>query len=407
MRDDADGRDDADPRLMAAANARESRAPSLPTKAAAYIADRNVRFPARPALVRDVDVLVSPELGCAQVRGGPVPVLIRGDQVAESAEYLRQKLDGSCSVEALMKGRPIGISEGSLLEILMVLHMRGLVVDGSSLDAGASEVDYTLSRQLLFWGRKLGGTGYVSSPLEAQQRLSTFRVVLVAGGLFGRVSLDMFSRQGVSEIHVIAWDDPTLERESNVWPAPPTTCQSIPTNSTVDLSSAVRKFGDRADIIVSATRAGAVNMFRSLNQVAFELTRPLLLANDTGSEYDIGPFIEPFRSACYTCVELRRASVYDFMPAEHTYQEYLGEEPPVEGKSLQGESLAAATLAASILSLELARIATRIATPTLHDAVLSVAPLEGLYTPNRVMRVPRCPTCGGVSPPPEFSHVVP
>ena len=81
------------------------------------------------------------------------------------------------------------------------------------------------------------------------------------------------------------------------------------------------------------------------------------------------------------------------MLEEHLYEKELdvqrdaGQTPPI------GESIASATLAASFVVMEVLRILTGTALPTLLNGGMTVSPMTGQIETHRIQRVPHCPEC--------------
>ena len=146
-------------------------------------------------------------------------------------------------------------------------------------------------------------------------------------------------------------------------------------------------------LVVTATRNAPDRLFEVINQLCQKAEKPWLRGNLEASSFELGPYVHPGSSACFTCVRLRSRSA-DPLAVEHeldhraraSYEE-PGGIPPI------GESLFGATLGASLLTGEVVRVLTGVATPALLNRVLGVSPITGEQRVNKVLRVPRCPDC--------------
>ena len=377
----------------------------------AQLQDPHLRFPACPAFVEDLDVFEMPDGLGIQFRGAESPVILRGRSVVPVLQYLRERLDGNTEVESLLRSRPPEISPALLLRSLLLLQAKGLLVSGLSVrDAGPERQsvpeDLTVQRQLLFWGRHLDLTRSASSPLEVQRRLETSRVILVGTGVFGAVTADLLLRTGCGNTQVIAWnDDGPLEQALRA--TPPTAAVYLPTTSVDALHAELKDRAEEADLLLTATCDAPGLMFRAVNDLCLAASCPWLLGNADGPVFQLGPLVEPYESACYSCLELRSRRAGPYAIEDELYQERLATNRSADERVLVGEALWPATLAASILVGESFRLLTGLAATTLTNSRLHLTPITGLIEQNEVIRVPRCPDCYRGQLPPQAVPAVP
>lgn len=371
-----------------------------------FFTDPNVRFPAWPQLVPDLRIFQMPHGLGFQFRGAASVFMIRGRNSEEALTFLLPRLDGTRTLADLLDQRPADLSQPTILQGLKLLHMKGALIDarprgssdGDDLEApsvaGISRSDATMGRQLLFWGRKLTQTGYLASASDVQERLSNATVVLIGTGLFGVVTYDLLRRSGCLKLNVVPWDDDGFLTESlsDSHYAHPEPLRMLTSSISTTISS-VAELAEHADLVLLATRNAPAALMRSLNRICLDSNCPYVRANEDGVDFELGPYVLPYRSACYTCMELRESSVREFTLEEALYHEDLAKERPAGEGPLKGESVVTATLGASILTLEAIRILSGIAAPTLLNSVLTISLLEGSYRSNRILRVPRCTDC--------------
>jgi bacteriocin biosynthesis cyclodehydratase domain-containing protein len=367
----------------------------------AQLQDPNLRFPTCPAFVEDLDIFEMPDGLGIQFRGAESPVIIRGRSVVPVLQFLRAHLDGSTEVQGLLRSRPPEISPMVLLRSLLLLHAKGLLVSGVLISGNARPdrqpplpEDPTAQRQLLFWGRHLDLTRSAASPLEVQRRLETSRVILVGAGLFGAVTTDLLVRTGCRNTQVIGWnDDGPLKRALSAMPTPLPSAVHLPTTSVDALRAELNDRMEEADLLLTATCDAPALMFRAVNDLCLAAGCPWLLGNTEGSVFQLGPLVEPYESACYSCLELRSRSGGSYAIENELYQERLATTRSASERILLGEALWPATLAASILVGEAVRLLSGLAATTLTNARLHLTPVTGLIEQNEVIRVPRCPDC--------------
>lgn len=368
--------------------------------------DPNVRFPIKPQLAPDLHVFHMPDGVGVQFHGTETPVFIRGQHAEAALTSLLPLLDGSHTLDDLIKLFPEHLSQATLLRTLSLLHTKGLLVEADPTavermpeplaergDDLASQ-DLTLQRQLLFWGRHLNVTRNARSAAEVQRRLARSRLVLVGTGLFGIATFDVLIRSGCQDIRILDWDDDGfLLKTLADGIITPRQAIHLSTTSVDEAAAWLSTWVEDVDLLVTATRNAPNALFRAINRISLHRECPWIRGNLDGTQMEVGPYVRPYESACYTCMELRQASTQDFAIEEYLYQQELARERPAGEGVLIGESLFAATLAGSLITAEVIRIITNIAPPTLLDNVLTILTLSGGFQTNRILRVPRCPDC--------------
>jgi bacteriocin biosynthesis cyclodehydratase domain-containing protein len=387
-------------RSAATSNDRVGSSASLPAEGGelqvllAQLRDPNLRFPARPAFVADLDVFEMPDGLGFQFRGAETPVILRGRTVAPVVGFLEETLDGTMTLDTLLHACPPEIGAVTLVRSLLLLHGKGLLTDAAAAPSSAVAGDETQRRQLLYWGRHLDLTRSASSSGEIERRLSTAEVVVVGTGIFGSVTADLLARSGCARLRLLALDDDGfLQAAMAGTPSPPLEVVRLETTAVDSALDALRVWIDDADLLVTATCDAPNALFRGINSLSLQRRRRWLHGNSDGSTIDLGPLVQPFESACYACLELRRRSAEGFAIENELYQARLAAERESGTRNVIGEAVWPATLAASILVGEACRVLSGLAPATLVDSVLRLTPLTGIVEQNQVTRVPRCPEC--------------
>jgi bacteriocin biosynthesis cyclodehydratase domain-containing protein len=372
-----------------------------PGRLPAFFLDPNVRFPAKPCLVTDLNVFQMPRGLGFQFRGGPTSFAVRGKESERALAFLLPKLDGTNTVANLVNQSPPDLPPETILRCLRLLHMKGVIaqarVEDRSADGRPLAPDLagaTRHRELLFWGRKLGITGYLAGAQDAVDRLYSAKLLLVGTGLFGSVTHDLLTRSGCGGVQTISWDDDgflqtVVAGEESVYDP----SVHLSTKSIGAVVSWIDDLAGDANLVVLATRNAPDELVRAINRSCLDAGCPYIRADDDGVEFQLGPYVVPHGSACFTCMELRESSVREFMLEEALFQEALAAEGPSGETRPLGESIPTATFGASLLVMEVVRVITGIAAPSFLNAVFSVSALDGSIRSNRILRVPRCPDC--------------
>lgn len=358
--------------------------------------DRNLRFPAVPVFVPDLDVFEMPDGLGFQFRGVEAPVILRGAKVAAVVRYLRSRLDGHSTIQRVLGDAPDEVPARALVRGLLALHSKGLLIDAAPEQALRINVADgnrdLLARERLYWQRHLGVTRSASSADEVARRVSAARLVVVGTGMFGAATVDLLVRSGFHKCEVVAWNDDGVMQQSDA-DGLAGSFHRLRSTSVDEAIPVLRDWLHGPDLVVTATCDAPAALFREVNEVCLDTRTPWLRANTDGSAFDIGPFVRPYESSCYECLALRRQSADDFAIETTLYQDRLAVERDAASRVLVGEAVWPVTLAASILVGEAFRFTSGLAPLTLTDAVLRVQPVTGTLERSEIRRVPRCPSC--------------
>lgn len=363
--------------------------------------DPGFGFPAKPRLIADLDLFCMPDGLGIQVRGSKSPVVLRGRLFAEIDSWLRL-LDGSRTLEDLLDSCPDETAKNKAANLLLTLFRRGLLAPGQAPPAGLNrlngvagtqEGDEVLRRQMLLWGRKISIAGNDTFAEEVQHKLLSTNIALIGSGIFGTTTFDVLNRSGCTNIQVADWSNDGL-MASSVCAALDIKDNVVPrlANSIDEATSWLRKVLPNVDLLVTATRNAPESLFQAVNALCLGHKCQWLRGNDDSSNIEIGPFVAPFRSACFACYALRRTSTAEYAIEEELYQQHLADDAALLHKVGQGESISHATASGAVLAGEVVRIITMISPPAALNAVLTVT-FGGTFELSKFMRVPRCPEC--------------
>jgi ribosomal protein S12 methylthiotransferase accessory factor len=150
------------------------------------------------------------------------------------------------------------------------------------------------------------------------------------------------------------------------------------------------------DAAVVALDAGHPDTLARFNALALRLCLPWIQLEARGFELRVGPFFLPGQTACWTCYESRleaNAPGYQERRAMRVAQRRSGAPQAPFDDVTPGT----AGIGAEICALEVVRFfAARVSevTPELHGAFADYSLLAHQAAPHRVLRLPRCPSCG-------------
>jgi len=360
-------------------------------EAAPFLQDKNLGFPTRPRLAPDLRFFDMPDGLGVQVRGGEYNTVLRGLQVNTVWPWLAPLLDGSSTVDDLLRAKPADVPDKDVLNTIWVAFTKGLLIEGKESARAEPQMDATLRRQKLFWGRKLGLTRANGYPEQVEAKLANANVAMFGNGLLAAVTLDVLSRSGFGTIRVADWEDGGILSDS-MEPARENRHHYASTSRSLDsLHQWLQELTPIPDLLITATRDVPGAVFDLINRHCLENNIRWLRGNDDLVQIEIGPFVDPFSSGCFTCMLLRQISCMDHPVEEELYQQHLAENAE-EMPGGSGESVAFATAGASLLAMEAIRITTGITPPSTENVVITMT-FRGSITTNRFLRVPRCPDC--------------
>jgi ribosomal protein S12 methylthiotransferase accessory factor len=135
-------------------------------------------------------------------------------------------------------------------------------------------------------------------------------------------------------------------------------------------------------------------VLEAVNAAALETGTAWVAAQVVGGTGLLGPTVLPRQSACYTCYQLRRDANLDANDLEGVaaFEARLRQLPSVRTGLVGPRPLAAAL--GGLLALEAVRLLSGLGLPQTVGRVLRVDFLGPQPSMHRLLRFPRCPSCG-------------
>jgi ribosomal protein S12 methylthiotransferase accessory factor len=133
-------------------------------------------------------------------------------------------------------------------------------------------------------------------------------------------------------------------------------------------------------------------VLEAVNAAALATGTPWVAAQVIGGSGLLGPTVLPWQSACYTCYQLRRDANLDDPDGVAAFEARLRQLPSVRTGLVGPRPLAAAL--GGLLALEAVRLLSGLGLPQTVGRVLRVDFLAPQPSMHRLLRFPRCPSCG-------------
>lgn len=299
-------------------------------------------------------VLVSP--GNVLVRGPALFVRYSGDAVAVLLDVVRL-LDGDRTVAQVV--RESGHKAEDVLDVLETLTGDKVLEDAAEVEGTTSEERAQLDPQLQLFSH------LTTRPAAAQQRLREARVVVLGDGRAAATVTRLLRASGAQRVEAKDLGDPrrVLAR---------------------DLVALI----DGADHVVLALEAPYRVAFLAMNEATLSASIGWTALMMDGPDATIGPTVVPRQSACWRCYDLRAKGAHPNMERLLAYEAHapLDATRPV---GLAAFSETAAGFAAQAVVLTISGTVV----PPLAGRVVRLSLLDLRATPERVLRMPRCPAC--------------
>lgn len=366
-----------------------------------YFNDPNVKFPHSLNWLSDVIIVRLPhDLGYRFV-GSPLCTIVQGTEIGTVMPFLQKHINGTQNIHDILAQIPAGLSKRATLKTLQLLHFNGLLVQDDRGTTGLSEGSLELvERESLFWSRQLTITGAVRTEAEFRKSLADSKVTLIGTGLLGASVLRALETAGIKRISCIGWADDGFFSEASKFADSLSTTSSKPELEEVlqqalvdDESSEIQGKANRRLVLV-ATRNAPRELLRAISRLCLRHNNQLLYCNEVDSKFELGPLVEPYSSACFHCLEIRELHSNQHSVEEHYFHQQIMSSPNLQWAP-RGESLLVSGLIAHLAVMEVVRVMTHIAQPTLVNQVLTISPIIGEMRSNTIIRVPWCPECGG------------
>jgi thiazole/oxazole-forming peptide maturase SagC family component len=357
--------------------------------------------------------VVHMEDGRIQIRGARKTVLL-GGKSAKAVGRLLELMDGTRRLAEIAVEFP-DVPEVELKDTIKRLMERGLVEDAAS-DAGRTlevpgpkyEAQMTLFDVTSQFGKK-----------AAQEALAGSKVSVFGLGRVGSCAVESLVRAGIGGITAVdsLTVDSSLPSSGGLYnygdiglPRAQVVAERLRAINprlafdAVDLDlndgDAVSRVIRRSSLVLVCCDGPEVAAYREVNPAAVAERVPWLKAAVDGFEAHLGPTVIPGETACYTCYELRTRANWNYYEENMAFEEYLVKEPT---KVDYGGLAAISGFTGNLAALETIKILTGFMPPLTCGRFFTFRIGDFDMQPHRVMKLPRCPTCGIVALRPKTS----
>jgi bacteriocin biosynthesis cyclodehydratase domain-containing protein len=298
------------------------------------------------------EIIVSASGEVPHVRSGDEVVLSLAGDKSHLLGAVLLAVDGRKRVDELAQTLSEVGDEASVLSAVAFLLKQGILEDVRLSDPAVPERWHQQTRYL---------SHYLPDPIAALETVAATRCRVIGDGEFAD------SAASVLEAHGFAIVD-------------------------ADVASLTPR-----DVVVVAAETHTPRLCHETNTACLSLRVPLLVADlSSGNHGIVGPFCIPGDTSCYQCYETRLLAGTNTYEERIDYGAFVTEHPQRRGSF--GQLRAMADMAASLVALEVLSYITGYRAPRTIDGTLIIDLFEPTIYREPVLRLPRCPACGEISP---------
>lgn len=330
--------------------------------------DPQMQLPLRPRLSEDYLVVPLGE-AAMMISGGEKPELFRGKSAAVLLPHLIPLLDGHRTFADLESALP-HVKPAVIRDAVSLLFFRGLIEEGETESDRASFSDEERSRyaeQLRFFGRFTDVNRISANRYGAQKRLKDARVLVLADGAFAADVVSGMAQSGVGAVTIVTRSEEERHAFRALIGINPF-CEVTLVDGDVDFDALIAE----QTIVIALATVDPVSRWEDLDRRCRRVGTSWMrcIANSEGSE--VGPIFTGQENACYRC--------------------YIDWHALTAETSPENESVPLAVT--SFIELAIGFELSKVFLPNLMDRTRRLDVATGAVSEQRVLRLPRCSTCG-------------
>jgi len=325
-----------------------------------------------------------------QVRGSEYVSVLSGNAIRDVFSRLLPLLDGEHTTEELIEKLDDLSQVETMNALIKKLGDLGILEDASDREYQelSPEQQEAYQNQMLFFGIASRDS---QEPNKArfQKALFESKLSIIGAGELASKTAAECARVGVSSVVGV-----NLTGEASIPSAPHRGIIETPGLALEDVEAIKHQVAEHPpDLLVLALDRPEPAFLKCINSISIDCNVPLLHSQVNGAKGVVGPLVVPGKTACLMCHHLRVIRNYDF------YDEYVEWEKWIEGEGKQTRSPAATispftSIIAGLTAIEVVKRLSGFYEPELYGKFLTVNALTLEVSPHKVLRIPRCPSCG-------------
>jgi molybdopterin-synthase adenylyltransferase len=334
-------------------------------------------------------------------------IKLKGRAFREFRQHVVPLLDGQHTLEQIVAATADEFRAEDLLECLTLLHAQGLIVEGARPELSGDAARRRQPQLNLFHDLA------PDAPLQANLAQATVAVIGLGGA--GATAALALAAAGVGTLRLAdaaLWSTtdgylaPFLADALADAPAGVSRAQAVaarlraaagdvqvlvdegPLQSEDDLRRAVAGAG----YVVCCLDGAQANLAYKLNRVCLAASLPWITCALGGAEVAIGPAFRPGDGPCYMCWRMRLIACAGNPEDAFAHERWLDHRKQDDGGRRENLVFGAG-LAGNLLALEVTKVLTGLAEPSLEGRLLTVRLTDLAIERHTVLRKPWCPAC--------------
>lgn len=353
--------------------------------------DKNVRFPKKPKLIKEIGVYDAPYGLGVQFRGGAKKLVIRGKEASKLFQALNKVMDGKNSLEDIIDVLDVDYDINDISSMLKILHAHNLLT-AAEINAVNDPVNVN-DVQLNYYNRVKGYTGFHQTGQDIQQAIQCSKILLIGSENLIPAILTQLELIGFKSVGLCYSAQKSHVDYSQYFNQKFLINSDITNQHETDILNHLNLKIDDYQYVIMAFENPNRHFLTSLNDFCIAKNKPSIFFSLIENNFEIGPFVLPRGSACFTCSVLRKNSYNEDGLFENIYQDGLSESNKLYDNQIIGIDLLATNIAAGVLVAEFSKIVASYSSPELLNTIIEYDALNGKFNHAEIIRVPGCPSC--------------
>ncbi len=147
-----------------------------------------------------------------------------------------------------------------------------------------------------------------------------------------------------------------------------------------------------SDFVACCADAGLASLFYKVNRACLQVRVNWIACSVSAFEGTVGPMVEPFKTACYLCYQMRATACKEHPEEAMSYLEFLDARKQDDSGVRENHSFSAGTIG-NLVGLEIFKALTGVIPPSTLGHITVIDFLQLTSSRHAILRRPWCPAC--------------
>lgn len=147
-----------------------------------------------------------------------------------------------------------------------------------------------------------------------------------------------------------------------------------------------------ADFAACCSDIGLASLFYKVNRACLQSRVSWIPCSVSGFEGTVGPIVEPFKTACYLCYQMRAAACKEHPEEAVSFLEFLDARKRDDSEARENHSFSAGAIG-NLVGLEIFKALTGVIPPSTLGHIMVFDFLQARSSRHAILRRPWCPAC--------------